>query len=461
MFPLTAAAEEPPLPHEITKRPRLLRRPHQSPLALQQQPGMTITKAVPWIVERKQLLQNFMSPRKQQPWPLPTVQQTPQLAARSPPTSQQQQHPMAPRTALVAIADDLESQALAATSHDSVEVGQRRFAGFLQKYNIKLGKSGISDADLRLFVAYLYNEEKITSYNTISAYMSSGVRTWHLMAGLDWIPIDHRPSVKAVMAGARRLMGPDTGKNKKLPITLQMLMDIRATLDMNNARDRAWWSAALTAFYCLLRKANLCEPPACVLQKRAARGNLPPATICRHDVMSGDNNTLWLQLRSTKTIQNGERILMLPLPQIRDNPLCPVQALKDYLSATNTRPPASSLYGWYQTNGDWHSMTYADFTLFLKQKLREIGINPAAYSGHSFRRGGATFAFAFGALDPLVIKALGDWISSAFMEYCEVQNGLRRAGAERMAEATQRLFPPHNIIVPRTRPHFFGPPSSQ
>ena len=45
-----------------------------------------------------------------------------------------------------------------------------------------------------------------------------------------------------------------------------------------------------------------------------------------------------------------------------------------------------------------------------------LNLDTKLYSPHSFRRGGATFAFQAGA-HPLVIKCLGDWSSDAYLIY--------------------------------------------
>lgn len=42
-----------------------------------------------------------------------------------------------------------------------------------------------------------------------------------------------------------------------------------------------------------------------------------------------------------------------------------------------------------------------------------------SYSSHSFRRGGATFAFASHA-PPAFIKAQGDWQSEAYLVYLQL-----------------------------------------
>jgi hypothetical protein len=45
-------------------------------------------------------------------------------------------------------------------------------------------------------------------------------------------------------------------------------------------------------------------------------------------------------------------------------------------------------------------------------------IDIPGYSGHSFRRGGATFAFRL-EMDPFLVKRMGDWVSDAYMGYIE------------------------------------------
>ena len=67
-------------------------------------------------------------------------------------------------------------------------------------------------------------------------------------------------------------------------------------------------------------------------------------------------------------------------------------------------------------NGKVSPFTYAKFSTNLRNTLNNAGINPENYSGHSFRRGGATFAMRAGVPFPL-IKCQGDWASDAFERY--------------------------------------------
>ena len=60
--------------------------------------------------------------------------------------------------------------------------------------------------------------------------------------------------------------------------------------------------------------------------------------------------------------------------------------------------------------------TYGKLAVKLRNTLKLAGINPENYSGHSFRRGGATFAMRSRLPFPL-IKYQGGWASDAFERY--------------------------------------------
>ena len=48
-----------------------------------------------------------------------------------------------------------------------------------------------------------------------------------------------------------------------------------------------------------------------------------------------------------------------------------------------------------------------------------LGFDESNYSSHSFRRGGASFAFANG-VDPILIQRQGDWLSDCFKVYLDL-----------------------------------------
>ena len=118
----------------------------------------------------------------------------------------------------------------------------------------------------------------------------------------------------------------------------------------------------------------------------------------------------YLYIGFGKTNQFGGRDTIIPFPGNSDPALDPVRHLHSLLSNTDASPnqPAFS-YG-------SKFITYSIFTSRLKDLLKKAGLNPALYSGHSFRRGGATYLHECGG-DSLMIQASGDWSSQCFTRY--------------------------------------------
>ena len=61
----------------------------------------------------------------------------------------------------------------------------------------------------------------------------------------------------------------------------------------------------------------------------------------------------------------------------------------------------------------------AHFNRFFKSCITTVGLEPDSFSSHSFRQGGATFAFNCSAPTEF-IKAQGDWRSDAYLVYLKL-----------------------------------------
>ena len=61
----------------------------------------------------------------------------------------------------------------------------------------------------------------------------------------------------------------------------------------------------------------------------------------------------------------------------------------------------------------WRAPVHNNFVGAFKKLVMAAGLDWTKYSGHSFRRGGATFAFNLG-VNPELIQYLGDWASDAY-----------------------------------------------
>ena len=61
-------------------------------------------------------------------------------------------------------------------------------------------------------------------------------------------------------------------------------------------------------------------------------------------------------------------------------------------------------------------ITYKSFQNYLRNLSDKLGLDSQLFSSHSFRRGGATFAFESGVPSEL-IQLHGDWKSDAYKKY--------------------------------------------
>ena len=285
---------------------------------------------------------------------------------------------------------------------------------------------GISDEQMELLVAYLARR---VQYSTVKEYICMGVRLFHLEHGIPYKPIKERYSVEATLQGVRREKG-DTATRRKLPITLSLLRRMRAQLDMTEPNDIAFWAASLLAFFCLLRKGHITGT-----SKKAA---VTEAQLLRKsNITRRADGRLWLSMDATKTIQFRERTLETPIPRLADKAVCPTRAMEAYLYVAQDAP-GDILFQVIDSADQWTPLTYGPFLKQVKNTLAGAGAEPAAYAGHSFRRGGATWLMEIGVPIP-TIKAMGDWRSDAYLAYLEIDKKVRRKAASMMESAVRKL----------------------
>jgi hypothetical protein len=126
-----------------------------------------------------------------------------------------------------------------------------------------------------------------------------------------------------------------------------------------------------------------------------------------------------VSIRWSKTIQFRERTLSIPLPILPNlHPLCPSWALINYFKLTPGAPSSGPAFTTTQ-GGASSPLTYPMFVKQLKDVLHQCQIDPSQYAGHSFRRGGASWALQSG-LPGDVIQLMGDWRSDCYKQYLTV-----------------------------------------
>lgn len=249
------------------------------------------------------------------------------------------------------------------------------------------------------------------SASSIPCYLNV-VRIVHLQSGFP-NPLQE-PFFKfqkdLLMRGIKRLHG--NAVRQKLPITPDLLRKIHGTLDFTNSLDATFWAACVIAFFSFFRKSNLLI---------ASAGSFDPQKHLRMCDIRVCKWGLLLIVRWSKTIQYRNRTLLVPVPRIEHSTLCPHAAVTQAFKLLSRHDSGTLLNGpafVYITGEQVRPLTYATFTNKLKKSLQQCGVDSSMYSGHSFRRGGATFALNCG-VPGHYIKLQGDWLSNAYERYLD------------------------------------------
>ncbi|CAC5361192.1 unnamed protein product [Mytilus coruscus] len=118
----------------------------------------------------------------------------------------------------------------------------------------------------------------------------------------------------------------------------------------------------------------------------------------------------------TKTIQFGERKLEIPFIINSESKLCPYSAYMAMCKHFQAPLSSSAFLMRGSRKGEFKPVRYRVFNNFLKTCINSIELNSEHYSTHSFRRGGATWAFKC-CFPSNLIQLQGDWKSSAYKRY--------------------------------------------
>uniref|UniRef100_A0A1I8I7K6 CUB domain-containing protein n=2 Tax=Macrostomum lignano TaxID=282301 RepID=A0A1I8I7K6_9PLAT len=252
--------------------------------------------------------------------------------------------------------------------------------------------------------------DRLSSHASVGAYINAADLHCKLKTGRG-LPRD--PRIDLLLRGVQRKLAKPPAR--KAPITPGDLLKLRGTLRLQQPQDAAFWAAVLVGFWGLLRRANLCcskpFPPA------------GEAVTCGDLQVSPD--LAILHIRRSKTNQFRQRVHRVVLPRLRhaaQHPLCPVAALLHHLRINQPdRAAAAHLFA-YRSSGGLTPLTGTRFCRLFQHVVHRAGLADRSLSPHSLRRGGASLAFRAGVPLP-VVKALGDWRSSAVEVYLGLEKG--------------------------------------
>ena len=192
-----------------------------------------------------------------------------------------------------------------------------------------------------------------------------------------------------------------------MPIIISHLKEMYKFVNVDNPEDLAVWCSILVGFFGLLRKKNL-----------VPEDNLdtdPTKILTVGNFMIDKVKGIALvYIPFSKTNQFGQQTLVIPLVRNKCKALDPIFHLDLLFSQSKASPSCPAFT--YRSGNNLKCVTYRKFTARLKSLLSKAGFSPERFSGHSLRRGGATFLHGCGA-SILQVQASGDWQSSVWTKY--------------------------------------------
>ena len=231
----------------------------------------------------------------------------------------------------------------------------RTYTKFCQELNI--APLPLSQSDLARYIAYLASR---LSYSSIKQYVNI-IRIMHLEAGLP-SPLGASWHVKSTLMGCKRILGDSP--RPKLPITVALLKSLFLKLDLTQPMHVVFWAACLVAFFSFLRKSN-------ILAQNGAGSRA--CCLRRQDVVFLPQGVK-LTIHHSKTIQHGERELIVVLPRIPDSHLCPATALLLVYKFAQGSSGVAPLFC-YPTQQGLKALSYQCFLSLLKSFLGQLGVD--------------------------------------------------------------------------------------
>ena len=227
----------------------------------------------------------------------------------------------------------------------------------------------------------------------------SGVRYLHHTMG-HIFPSDSVRLDDTLQGLKRKLKGTP---KQVLPVNPVILRRMHKFVNLKKTSDLAVWCGFLVAFYTLFRKANVCPK----------EQNFDPETVLtRGDVVIDyENERVLIFVNFSKTNQFQKNCHVIPIPRNSDPALDLFRHLSQLFKLVTADDDAPALS--YSKNS---FVTHRFLTEKLKSLLSKAGLDPALFSGHSFRRGGASYLFSIGGTT-LMVQVLGQWSSQIFTRY--------------------------------------------
>lgn len=244
--------------------------------------------------------------------------------------------------------------------------------------------------------------EDFKNSNSVRNYIS-GIKTWSIILQYETKEF-YSTALKLTLNGLDKLN--INVPNVKLPILPSHLLAIFRNIDLSIALDCVLWSLILIAFFAMLRKSQFAND--------SVKSFNPLEQLTRRDIQFTEEGLI-LHIQWSKTNQKHQRIHEIPLKRTSDFVLCPVTAYARMVTLVPASPndPAFCLS---DRTGKIRAFSKSEIDNIFRNLIIHSNMDPANYTFHSLRRGGATCAAAAGCSDS-EICTIGNWVSSCYRGY--------------------------------------------
>ena len=274
---------------------------------------------------------------------------------------------------------------------------------FMENYFPRAPLFPASIEHLTLFIAFCYSNNfscsTVTTYISILSYI-------HNMGGFP--DFTQNFVIKKSLQGLKKLTSKS---DTRLPITFSILKELISSLEFTCSSFflRILLHAMyLLAFYALLRVGEITHTAS------GAQNNIPFGDV-KFQIGNGLDYPYAFELHLKNFKHNpGKHCHILFIQALKDNfEMCPVRALWEYCKLRGQQEGPLFCFM------DGTPVSRQFFTQQLQLSLTFCGRSIENYKGHSFRIGGASYAFE-NKMPEEQIQLMGRWHSKAYKKYIRV-----------------------------------------
>lgn len=246
---------------------------------------------------------------------------------------------------------------------------------------------------ISLYIAWLCLRE--LAFGTIRVHLYAA-RAFYMDMTNGVLDITSEYTIQQIIRAVKLKIG--NRPKPKLAFTIQMLLEIFSKLG-SSAVDVRDWAAFVTAFFGLLRRSELVS------------------IKWKHLEFLTEGIRIFLPISKTDPYHRGMWICI----GRRNDHLCPVAAISRLFALMQPAFARSDQFVFAShAKGTWSAsnLSGSAFSKRVKKWVEAIGLDPADFAGHSFRRGGATALFNAG-IPTETIQLQGRWRSDCYKIYLE------------------------------------------